>query len=211
MSRITSTSHVRARRLYFAWVTVSIAVFGLVAVIDAHATQDATLSQPLKSLFRHSKHEEAFKKLGVSCVDCHTFSIKQKEAGPITDVKPDGYIQAPRGVCHQCHLGNVQLPRPNQCLLCHAQTDTIKPKDHFLGWRERHGKMAQMNRESCTQCHTDSSCSKCHLKTDRMNPQVHRPNFRITHSIHARANPQSCIECHKSPAFCRDCHYGGKR
>ena len=178
--------------------------------VRAMDTFHPVFNQPLRELFVHSKHKEAFGKLGVRCTDCHTFAIKPKESGPVGPAVPSQFLQPPARICHQCHLGKVALARPNQCILCHANTQSLMPEDHLLSWRIRHGKMAQLDRQSCNQCHTTSSCSTCHLKNDTMNPVVHPPNFRLTHSIRVRADPQSCIMCHKSASFCKDCHTGGR-
>ena len=168
-----------------------------------------TLVEPLQSLFRHSKHHEAFGKLKIRCADCHSFSIKPKEKGPVDARVPTGLLKPSPRICHECHLGKVSLPRPNQCVICHTSTEAIRPPDHLLGWETRHGRMAQLDRQSCAACHTPATCSKCHSRVDALNPIVHEPNFRLAHSIRARANPQSCVQCHKSPSFCKDCHAGG--
>jgi hypothetical protein len=169
------------------------------------------LVQPLKTLFNHKAHTGGFQKLGIRCTDCHTFAVKPRESGPVGSQVPAGFLKPSRQICHQCHLGHVAVARPNQCLLCHLNTDAIKPEDHLLGWRIRHGRMAQMDRQSCAECHTTSSCNQCHAKVDVLNPQVHAPNYRLMHSIHARANPQSCVQCHKSVSFCKDCHSGASK
>ena len=186
-------------------------IFGAVILHSTHTLATDILNRPMKLLFNHAKHGDAFKKLEVRCTDCHSFAYKPKEAGPLSQPAEHSLIKPSSQVCHQCHVGKIELPRPNQCMICHSTTDTIKPKDHLLGWNVRHGKIAQLKRESCTQCHTTSSCNQCHLKQDTLNPHVHRPNFRLSHSVHARANPQSCVQCHKSPSFCVDCHSGARK
>lgn len=177
----------------------------------AGAAPEPTLVLPLKELFSHGKHAEGFSRLNVSCTDCHDFSIRAKTPGPLSDPVRAGLLHPKRSVCHDCHNGRLTLPRPNQCLLCHAQTDALKPRDHFLSWTSRHGKMAQMDRDSCAQCHAPTGCANCHSRMDTMNPSVHKPNFRLTHSIQARAHPQTCVECHRSAPFCADCHNGGRK
>lgn len=166
------------------------------------------VARPLRSLFSHRKHEEAFRKNSASCTDCHDFSVKPVDGGPLAHAVQSGFLSAPKGVCHQCHLGRVSLPAPNQCMLCHENTRSLMPADHHLNWRERHGKFAQLDRDSCRSCHTPETCSRCHSNQDPLRPVVHPGNFRRFHSIEARAKPQSCIECHRSQAFCVDCHSG---
>lgn len=168
----------------------------------------ALLNQPLKTLFSHPKHSSTFKQFGVQCTDCHRFSVKPEEAGVLSEPVPSGYLESSKQVCHQCHIAKLTLPAANQCTLCHRQTEELKPEDHKLSWTKRHGKMAQMNRDSCVQCHSPTSCDQCHSRRDTLNASVHPGNFKMFHSIQARARPQSCMECHKSSSFCISCHQG---
>lgn len=166
---------------------------------------------PLRSLFSHSNHKESFQKLQISCTECHNFSLKSIKKGPLAPGVDKGFIQAPKHVCHQCHFGKVSLPRPNQCKICHSSSEILKPKNHFVLWQKRHGKLAQFDKDACSQCHTVQSCDQCHTKLDAMNPSVHRSNFRLYHSIEVRMDPQSCMACHRSTSFCSNCHFGKRQ
>ncbi|MBI3018621.1 MAG: hypothetical protein HYY61_01840 [Deltaproteobacteria bacterium] len=113
--------------------------------------------------------------------------------------------------CHKCHFDKVSFATPNRCQLCHTSAQVLKPQNHWVAWRERHGKLAQIDQDSCLKCHHRQSCNQCHTKLDTMNPTVHRPNFRLYHSVEVRMNPQSCATCHRSNSFCQDCHYGKRQ
>lgn len=171
----------------------------------------SVLLLPPAGLFSHTHHKKALDDLGISCTDCHNFSVKNKSVGPLAKPVPKGYIAAPLHVCHQCHFGSVHLPRPNQCELCHTNARALRPENHFVSWSNRHGKMAQMDRDQCAQCHTQQTCDQCHLQIDRMRPSAHPASFRMYHSVEARMNPQSCVVCHQRQSFCSDCHFGRKR
>jgi hypothetical protein len=165
------------------------------------------LQKPIRTLYSHKKHDKPFKNLNVKCLDCHRFSIKTVKRGPLAPPIKQEFLKPETDICHQCHLGRVSTPRRHQCTLCHIKLDSVKPKDHFISWSKRHGKISQFNRDSCTQCHKRSECSTCHIQRDQMKPTVHPGNFRFTHSIKARFNPKSCITCHQTAGFCRKCHY----
>ena len=169
------------------------------------------LLAPLKTLFSHNKHLEHFKNLNVSCTDCHSFSIKSIIKGPLAKPVNIKALSPNKKICHECHLGQVSVPRRSQCTLCHKSVVDLKPKDHLLSWNKRHGIKAQMDSDSCRQCHMQNECSTCHLQRDNMSPKVHKGNFKYVHSIVARANPQKCIKCHQSKSFCNDCHTGKRR
>lgn len=168
---------------------------------------------PLKQLFSHKAHLESFKGTGVTCGDCHNFSIKSPSFDPLAKNVPAGHLNPERMVCHECHLGKVQLPKANQCSLCHKDPEKLRPMNHDMAWRKRHGAFAQMDPDSCNSCHQENqnSCANCHTQRNTMKPMVHRPNFRLTHSVEARANPTKCAVCHTNLTTCLDCHRGGLR
>lgn len=170
------------------------------------ASADDVLVAPLKTLFSHERHLDAFKRMDRACTSCHSFSIQSQEKGPTAEPVPSGLLKAPVKSCHECHVEKIALARPNQCVICHGSTKKIQPKDHEMAWKERHGRMAQLDSEGCRKCHTPVSCDRCHAQRDSMNPNVHPGNFRLFHSIQARGNPASCLTCHRSQQFCLDCH-----
>jgi len=166
------------------------------------------LIKELSILFSHKKHAESFSDMKISCKDCHNFSIKPTEKGPLGALIEDPAIKPARQLCHQCHQGKVMVPTPNRCTLCHLPSKDLKPDDHFISWKNRHGQMAQMDSDSCKNCHSKNDCSDCHLQRNGHSVRVHRGGFRFTHSMEARLNPNKCTTCHQSTGFCLDCHMG---
>jgi hypothetical protein len=173
------------------------------------ATTKKSLHLPLKDLFSHKNHQDSFKKTGISCTNCHSFSIKSDSSDPLSQGIPAGLLKPSPQMCHECHQGKVQMPRPNQCTLCHQNVKSLEPENHQMNWTRRHGMFAQTDSDACLQCHTQSTCSSCHNQKNKIKPKVHRPNFRSFHSIEARGNPQSCVVCHSSTTMCLNCHTKG--
>ncbi|HEX4925261.1 MAG TPA: cytochrome c3 family protein [Bdellovibrionales bacterium] len=199
-------------------LTFKALAFMICAALISLARPAPTESPPalktgLKTLFHHGRHEKIMKGSSITCAECHTFAVKAKGSDPLAPRVGAGFLNPPKGVCHQCHIGTVSFPRPNQCTLCHADNARLAPADHKTNWRIRHGWYAQQNNKSCTQCHSDvdNSCTKCHAQKDVTRPFVHPPNFTVTHGISARANPQACIACHSSKNTCTSCHLGVKK
>ena len=176
-----------------------------------HLKKKPGLVRPVRLLYSHKRHQRPFRDLKIECLDCHHFSIKSVRKGPLAIPVKDKFLKPRRDICHECHLGRVSTPRRHQCTLCHIRLEDVKPRDHFLNWKYRHGNISQFDQDSCTQCHKRSECSNCHLSRDHMKPEVHRGNFRFTHSIEARARPHSCVKCHQSLNFCTGCHSGRQR
>ncbi len=176
-----------------------------------YSVKNSKLKSPLNKLYSHGHHLSYFTNMGVKCVDCHNFSIKTQKTGPLAPLVDMRTLSPSRKVCHECHLGQISIPRRNQCSLCHDDVDALKPKDHNLAWKSRHGVKAQFDSDSCKQCHQQNECSECHIQRDNMNPRVHRGNFKYMHSISARAKPASCVNCHQSQSFCNDCHSGRRK
>lgn len=169
------------------------------------------LAQTVKQLFSHKKHHEVLQKLQVSCQNCHSFSIKSQDPGPLGFPVGEGFLKANQNSCHQCHLEKVMVSTPSKCILCHQSDSNLKPDNHNAQWRQQHAQFARLDQQGCQECHTQNSCSQCHFKRDQMNPMVHRGNFRLTHSIDARMNPASCVQCHQQQQFCQKCHDGSVR
>ncbi len=166
---------------------------------------------PLKSLFDHKKHAAPLKDTKITCNDCHSFSIKSPSFDPLAKNVGTGYLQPSKKICHECHLGRVEVARVNQCSLCHINPEKLAPPSHKLAWKKRHGRFSQMDPTSCNDCHKDNqnSCTNCHTQRNTLKPIVHRPNFRLTHSVAARANPASCVTCHTNSNSCLQCHQKG--
>jgi hypothetical protein len=190
-------------------IFIMAAAWGDISILYPKGTP--SLSKEKKALFSHGKHRKTFDDLQVGCTDCHNFAIKSLQQGPLGTQVKRGYLKAPKGICHECHIRKRGHTSLSNCLLCHANKMELKPADHHQGWKKFHGRKASHDEDSCYQCHARSSCSECHTKRDIMNPKVHPGNFRMFHSIEARSKPSSCIQCHQSRRFCSDCHEGRRR
>lgn len=184
-----------------------------VFVLNAEAKKkvEPELRKPFKELFNHKSHQKAFADTKLSCTDCHNFSVKSSSFDPLASNVPAGLLGISKKVCHECHMGKVELPKVNQCSVCHKDPEKLRPANHELAWKNRHGKMAQMDPDSCNSCHRENqnSCQNCHTQKNTLKPMVHRPNFRLTHSVEARANPAKCTTCHAKISTCIQCHKGG--
>lgn len=187
-------------------------LFGLAADVTFAADKKITETRrPLNKLFDHKKHAASFQQTKITCTDCHSFSVKSPTFDPLAQNVGAGFIASDKKVCHECHLGKVELPRVNQCSLCHLNPEKLAPPNHKLAWKKRHGQFSQMDPSSCNDCHKDNqnSCNNCHTQKNTLKPMVHRPNFRLTHSIEARANPARCVNCHTNTNSCLQCHEKG--
>ena len=217
MQLIFTIRTVLNRVVYQILVILLISGAGQLLAIDkvnnevGYSVKDPKLKDMLNKIFSHGHHLPYFKDLGVRCIDCHNFTVKNKSRGPLADPVKMKILKPNRKICHECHLGKIAIPRKNQCSLCHADIEVLRPNNHKLNWRRRHGIKAQFDSDSCKQCHQQNECSKCHLQRDNMNPNVHRGSFKYFHSIVARSRPASCVKCHQSASFCNDCHSGKRR
>jgi hypothetical protein len=172
--------------------------------------RDVTLVKKYEDLFSHKNHLSHFQKSNVSCVDCHSFSVKSMNQDPLGETVGSGFLKSDPGRCHDCHMGRISQPIPNQCALCHREPQSLMPPNHYQSaWPMRHGRVAQSDGDSCKTCHQQNSCTQCHTQKNTVKPIVHSANFRMTHSIEARANPQSCVSCHSTPSTCIQCHTKG--
>ena len=179
--------------------------------MDCNVNAVTLVAPTRKELFSHKTHSPVFANQGIQCTDCHTFAVKTTPSDPTGAEVKKGFLAAPNGICHHCHLGKISMPVTNQCNLCHKDTKEIMPKSHSQNWLFRHGHIAEMDSDSCLQCHSPKTCTQCHTQRDTMKPSVHRPGFRVFHSIEARGNPQSCTVCHSNTSFCLQCHTKGMK
>lgn len=188
-----------------------IIVFSFSFASLATEKKNPQMRTPMKELFSHKFHDPLFQKAKVSCTDCHSFSVKSQSFDPLAKNVDSGFMKANKQVCHECHMGKVELPRVNQCSLCHLHPEKLAPSNHNLAWKKRHGHYSQMDPDSCNSCHKENqnACQNCHTQKNTMKPMVHRPNFRLTHSIEARTNPAKCTICHTNTNSCVQCHKGG--
>src|SRR3989339_1118621 len=83
-----------------------------------YSVKDPKLKLPLEKLYSHGHHALYFENLGVKCNDCHNFSIKS-DSGPLAPLVNIRALESNKKTCHECHLGQISIPRRNQCSLCH--------------------------------------------------------------------------------------------
>ena len=140
--------------------------------------------------FPHKKHIEQ----SIPCEKCHagvdeSDNIMEKHLPNMA-------------VCSQCHR---ELAKTDFCYDCHKKGMNLKPANHDGQWKANHAYAAVMDKEQCTQCHTDNSCNECH-SSDNLDRKVHPLNFVNNHAIYAKGNTENCYTCHEELSFCVDCH-----
>ncbi len=159
-----------------------------------------------------------------NCQTCHNDA--QKGAAPSShtrNIKPPFHTEsfrqhheqeatAPDAKCFVCHT-NVRAPTSslaantrsdaNQCISCHL---VMRPASHTARWRDDiHGKIAALDRASCSTCHQAETCIRCHNET----PRSHQPLalFKAgTHREAAMLDQRSCMTCHTFQNTCSQCH-----
>ncbi len=159
--------------------------------------------------FAHADHTRAFKKAGLSCVDCHPVGAFSKPER--ARVVPDGSVPGPRSSCHACHRGEVEdAPRraPGACMVCHAERPALRPADHGLGWVDEHGAEGRARGAQCSDCHDTATCVACHEGRGALRKSPHGPGWSAFHGVEARVDPRSCSTCHIGEA-CASCHVEG--
>lgn len=82
----------------------------------------------------------------------------------------------------------------------------LRPRNHEVGWLERHGVAARAMSNDCMSCHQEEDCSSCHTENLAKPLTVHPPNFETIHAIDARLDQDNCTDCHKVENFCTACH-----
>ncbi len=106
--------------------------------------------------------------------------------------------------CYVCHQ-NVQpgLTAEAQCVNCHQ---VMEPNTHTARWRDDvHGKVAAMDRTSCSTCHAVDTCVRCHNQT----PRSHQPIALFVNGGHAplaMLEQRACFTCHTFENTCSRCH-----
>lgn len=170
------------------------------ACIDCHDEMPAYVPpvrakrMPIK--FPHAKHVEA-----QSCEDCHkpTVTETQKAGEPVLTF-------AKCGACHE--ESGLDVP-VSKCAACHGvDMRRVKPADHAVTWRTRHGQAAtwrvfEQHGQDCKTCHQQDACTSCH-KNER--PRSHTALWRVrTHGVAAEWDRDTCKTCHES-GTCVQCH-----
>jgi hypothetical protein len=152
-----------------------------------------------------------------NCKTCHSDNVSS-QAVPMShtrNVKPDFHTEAFRSEhadqaaaadakCFVCHQ-NVKpsLTSKVQCDGCHQ---VMMPVNHTSRWKETlHGKVAALDRTTCSTCHTAAYCSDCHNEL----PRSHEPLqlFKAgAHAMPAQLDTRSCLTCHTFQNTCAECH-----
>ncbi len=173
-------------------------------MLDCVQCHDATRTIP--ATFRMS-----------NCTTCHTNSLP---AGNVptshtVNVKPDFHNEvfrvhheteaaAPNAKCFVCHQNvSPSVAAKNQCSSCHA---VMLPADHTARWKDDiHGKIAALDRTTCTTCHTADYCSACHNELPRSH--VPLPLYKAgAHAVPAMLDQRACMTCHTFQNTCAECH-----
>jgi hypothetical protein len=82
----------------------------------------------------------------------------------------------------------------------------LRPRNHEVGWVERHGVVARASSSDCMSCHQEEDCASCHVENLAEPFSVHPPNFEVVHAVDARLDQDNCTDCHKVETFCASCH-----
>jgi hypothetical protein len=150
-----------------------------------------------------------------NCQVCHTAmraDIRPRPTDPVSPsiVHSEGFrlhheeqARDPNSQCGVCHVNYVNASQ-NQCAGCHS---SMQPRSHAsLRWADwPHGRLAAMDRKTCTTCHTGDFCIACH----NVPPRSHVPLqvFKLgAHRDLAAFNLRSCFTCHSFESTCARCH-----
>jgi hypothetical protein len=136
--------------------------------------------------FPHATHLAA----GTDCATCH---------GRTDAAEPELPAKA---LCRTCH---ATASGQSDCVLCHAESESLRPTSHTTGWGEVHPSAARLDQASCSDCHTEQDCQDCHAG-DNVRPRVHPLNYAFNHALDARGGEITCAGCHEDPQYCQACH-----
>jgi hypothetical protein len=158
--------------------------------------------------FSHKVHVDR----KVDCAVCH---------GEMKNVGLATRQQLPKmATCFECHNGRQAS---NACATCHVtqpsgrlqltfDSGILRPMqgnplgmDHGPRFEFNHGTRAAVARQTCMECHSESSCQQCH---DGMTKplSVHPNDYLTLHPVQARTDSARCESCHRFQSFCAACH-----
>ncbi len=117
--------------------------------------------------------------------------------------------------CAICHPGVAQLqtlddfplPDTDACGECHMR-EKIKSSNHTFDWEHTHGPQAELNSQSCYQCHEELlDCNTCH-EGDNLHTALspHPLTYLYSHGPDARMESRRCEGCHQDKIYCTECH-----
>jgi hypothetical protein len=178
---------------------------------DAGQVERMVLPEP-NLRFDHAAHFGR----NIGCEQCH---------GRVGELELATRDQLPRmRGCFRCH----QAPEPargrarGECTTCHLtrragtletsfETGQLLPPrwlqdaGHGPDWIERHKRVAGVDSQFCSNCHTERYCTDCH--DGRVRPRrVHPNDWLSMHPVAARQNNPTCTSCHRLQSFCVGCH-----
>lgn len=186
-------------------------------------------SESLKVIALHQRHVEG---KALSCTACHDRVVHSERGKQSWQQRMDTCIS-----CHQKE--NVKITKADAtvtCAQCHDNLKEIRPPDHNVAWRQKHGPAANQSESTCNSCHRRSdgsvsaiqfaatsenpdSCQTCHRT-----PIPHEQDWLAKHGKEFDTNSATCTKCHgdDSPDFqstvtvtveqvleskqCSDCH-----
>ena len=67
--------------------------FILLTLIQGVPAQDSHLLMPTKGLFSHPRHNKILETLKIQCSECHNFSIKGVEKGPLAQHVNENFLK----------------------------------------------------------------------------------------------------------------------
>jgi hypothetical protein len=161
--------------------------------------------------FSHGKHDDALKKEGFKCTDCHLYELAYMERDrKINEDLTRALTRAGKESCHFCHRTNAERTGVRlKCVDCHVDLRSIRPENHRTGWQTSHGTQVALSEVSCDQCHSNRYCIECHTRRDEADRRFHTGVAIVTHPVEARADPARCQACHH-PSYCLRCHKTGR-
>ncbi|MBD3320128.1 MAG: hypothetical protein GF350_03445 [Chitinivibrionales bacterium] len=143
-------------------------------------------------IFSHVSHYPREKE----CTRCHTTTDNTKQF-----YKSANY--PPMDECLTCHDNKKA---PENCALCHGDSDTLLPQSHANRWlcRGGHGMEATFDKARCLTCHSEMQCNRCHR--GQAGFKIHPAGYRFTHGMDVKTGKNNCAMCHETRNMCARCH-----
>lgn len=153
--------------------------------------------------FDHSKHVQISTNTDAGCLSCHSASAKMPSMASCNTCHNDQIASA---TCSSCHPTDDRTKRVRTTFKVNGVAQTLKPDNHDIDWKKRHGPMAKSSPNECASCHQEADCADCHTEQVAKPYTVHVPNYIVMHAIDARSDMGNCTDCHTVDNFCTTCH-----
>ncbi|MBD3344928.1 MAG: hypothetical protein GF401_07690 [Chitinivibrionales bacterium] len=152
-------------------------------------SSQAQLHNVTFSHVRHHPREE-------ECQRCHT----------TTDNTKRFYKSANYPLMEECLTCHDNKKAPENCAVCHGDSDTLMPRSHANRWlcRGGHGMEANFDKQSCLQCHQEMQCNQCHR--GQADFKIHPAGYRFSHGMDVKTGKNNCTMCHETRSMCARCH-----